>query len=187
MATMISSGIDVVNFLKEQHHQIRMAFVEVTNSRGKERQIAFYALRRLLAVHETAEEEVLHPVARKTLVNGAIVVDARLREENYAKQALAELEDLDVDSATFEAKFAELQNKVTAHAHAEERDEFEPLALQLDQDRLDRMRKVVTFAESVAPTRPHPGIESMAANVLVGPFASMVDRVRDAISGKGRA
>lgn len=187
MATMISSGLDVVNFLREQHHQIRMAFVEVTNSRGKDRQSAFYALRRLLAVHETAEEEVLHPVARKALADGESVVEARLREENLAKQLLAELEDLEVESAEFEAKFAELQNRVTAHAHAEEREEFDPLSTLLDQERLERMRKVVSFAESIAPTRPHPGVESMAANVLVGPFASMVDRVRDAISGKGRS
>jgi hypothetical protein len=36
----------------------------------------------------------------------------------------------------------------------------------------------------MAPTRPHPGVESAAANILVGPFAAMLDRTRDAISGK---
>ena len=47
------------------------------------------------------------------------------------------------------------------------------------------MRKVVELAEAVAPTRPHPGVESRAANMLAGPFAAMLDRARDAISGNG--
>jgi hypothetical protein len=46
------------------------------------------------------------------------------------------------------------------------------------------MRKAVKLAESVAPTRPHAGIESGLGNALVGPFASMLDRARDALSGK---
>jgi hypothetical protein len=46
------------------------------------------------------------------------------------------------------------------------------------------MKKAAKFAEAVAPTRPHAGIESAATNILVGPFASMMDRTRDALSGK---
>lgn len=32
------------------------------------------------------------------------------------------------------------------------------------------------LAESTAPTRPHPGVESATANLLAGPFAAMLDR-----------
>jgi hemerythrin superfamily protein len=184
MATMIKSGIDVVSFLKEQHDQIRMGFAEVNASSGEQRRNAFFALRRLLAVHETAEEEIVHPAARKALRDGETVVSARLLEENQAKKILEELEGLDVDSAQFEQRFALLENGVITHASAEEEEEFEPLASRLDDERLERMRKAVNFAESVAPTRPHAGVESAAANMLVGPFASMLDRARDAISGK---
>jgi hemerythrin superfamily protein len=184
MARMISSGIDVVTFLKEQHEQIKMGFSQVVTSRGDQRQDAFYALRRLLAVHETAEEEIVHPAARSALPNGNAIVEARLAEENQAKKVLAELEELDIESAEFASRFASFQNDVIAHALSEEVEEFEPLASVLDQERLDRMRKAVNFAESVAPTRPHAGVESPFANMLVGPFASMLDRARDAISGK---
>lgn len=184
MARMISSGIDVVSFLKEQHEQIKMAFSTVTSSRGEARKNAFYALRRLLAVHETAEEEIVHPAARAALPNGESVVEMRLEEENEAKRVLSELETLDVDSPEFENRFASLENSVIAHALSEELEEFEPLGSSLDQNRLARMRKAVNFAESIAPTRPHAGVESQAANLLVGPFAAMLDRARDAISGK---
>ncbi len=72
-----------------------------------------------------------------------------------------------------------------AHAESEERDEFERLAAALDQSRLERMKRAAELAERLAPTRPHPGVESKAANLIAGPLASMIDRVRDAIAGKG--
>lgn len=184
MGTMIKSGTDVVSFLKGQHEQVKALFERVTSTHGEEREKAFRALRRLLAVHETAEEEIVHPAARHALANGEAIVTARLREENQAKKALTELEELDVDSIEFETKLRALKASVVAHAESEEREEFERLGSQLDPARLERMRKAAEFAEAVAPTRPHAGIESAAANLLVGPFAAMVDRSRDALSGK---
>lgn len=184
MATMISSGIDVISFLEEQHEEIKRAFSRVNAASGKERETAFVALRRLLAVHETAEEEIVHPAARNALPNGAIVVEARLQEENEAKKVLAELEHLDVDSSEFATQLARLERSVIVHATAEEREEFAQLASVLDQRQLERMRRAAEFAEKMAPTRPHPGVESATANVLAGPFAAMLDRARDAFSGK---
>lgn len=181
---MISGGLDVVTFLKEQHEQIKEGFNLVLSRSGQPRSDAFVALRRLLAVHETAEEEIIHPAARKALPDGDVVVRARLQEENEAKKVLSELEDLDVHSAEFQRKFLLLQSSVLLHARAEEENEFNRLGDVMDAEKLDRMRAAVNFAESVAPTRPHPGVESATANVLAGPFASMLDRARDAISGK---
>jgi hemerythrin superfamily protein len=184
MATMISNGIDVVSFLKEQHVQIKQLFGLVSSTHGTERENAFYALRRLLAVHETAEEEIVHPAARRSIANGESVVDALLNQENEAKKVLSELEDLNVDSPEFETKFTMLERSVLVHANSEETQEFVQLASVLDPDRLESMRKAAEFAEKVAPTRPHPGVESATANVLAGPFASMMDRARDAFSSK---
>ena len=180
----IDSGADVVTFLKEQHAQVKQMFAEVAGARGEERDEAFTRLRRMLAVHETAEEEIVHPAARRALANGEAVVEARLREENQAKTILSELEKMDVDSDAFEQKLRMLQHDVIEHAEAEERDEFALLATKLDPQRLERMRRAAEFAESIAPTRPHPGVESRMANMLAGPFAAMLDRARDALSGK---
>jgi hemerythrin superfamily protein len=186
MATMLKSGVDVVSFLKEQHQEIKNLFNEVSRTRGAERQTAFFALRRLLAVHETAEEEIVHPAARRAIPNGEAVVDARLEEENEAKKVLSSLENLDLDSQEFDQKFSLLEHSVLEHALSEERLEFEKLGVAFDEERLQNMRKAAEFAEKVAPTRPHPGVESMAANVLAGPFAAMIDRTRDVFAGKAR-
>jgi hypothetical protein len=62
-----------------------------------QQQELFEDLVRLLAVHETAEEEVVHPTARRKLDHGDEVVESRLHEEDEAKRALTELYDLGVE------------------------------------------------------------------------------------------
>lgn len=181
----VDSAQDVVAFLKAQHDQIKSLFEQVTSSTGSEREEAFFALRRLLAVHETAEEEVVHPRAKQTIAGGDSVISARLEEENEAKQTLAELEKLEVDSTEFESKFRNFQADVLSHAQAEEQEEFAKLEAELDDSELEKMRNAVKAAEAMAPTRPHPGVESRAANMAAGPFAMMLDRARDMIRGKG--
>ncbi len=182
-AQRIDSTADVVEFLLEQHNRIRQLFAETADApTPQERERKFFELRRLLAVHETAEEEIVHPRARRVIDGGDAIVDARIEEENKAKHALSELESIDVSSPEFTVKLAKLRDAVINHAGHEESEEFKQLRTQLGQDDLERMRGIVEFAEKTAPTRPHPGVESAAANMLVGPFAAMLDRARDAIS-----
>lgn len=184
LSTKIDNAQDVVGFLKAQHEQIKALFAEVQAASAEDREEAFTRLRRLLAVHETAEEEVVHPRAKRELPDGDAVVSARLAEENEAKQVLAELERLDVTSPEFEAKLAKFGQDVEAHAEAEEQQEFDKLAEELDDSQLERMRNAVKLAEMTAPTHPHPGVESQAKNMLVGPFAAMLDRAKDLIAAK---
>lgn len=185
MAAKVNTAEDVVTFLRGQHEQIREMFAEVRASAGAAREEKFVALRRLLAVHETAEEQVVHPRARKDLADGERIVGERLEEEREAKVMLARIEGMDITSAQFDEMLHALERSVLAHADAEERDEFSTLANIVDDDQLAKMRKAVEMSERMAPTRPHPGVESPTANMLVGPFASMLDRARDALTGKG--
>lgn len=181
--TTLHSPVDVVDFLTRQHQRIKTLFDETLLAAGAEREESFVRLRRLLAVHETAEEEIVHPRAARELDGGRDVVDARLREEKQAKQALADLENVDVDSEFFTEKLRELRDDVVEHAGHEEHDEFAGLREELSDDELQRLEKAVKLAEAIAPTRPHAGVQSAPANMLVGPFAAMLDRARDAILG----
>ena len=67
------------------------------------------------------------------------------------------------------------------HARHEEEEEFPVLKRKVDTDDLKRMGAAVRAAEAIAPTRPHPGVESAKLNFALGPFASMLDRARDLI------
>ncbi len=180
--TFVQSTDDVVKFLKGQHNLIKDMFEEVFSaSDPKAREKAFVELRQLLAVHETAEEMVVHPRARHEIADGDEIVDARLHEEHEAKQQLSKLEGMDIDSKEFLDELTTFRDAVVDHAEHEESEEFSRLQNKLDSDDLGRMAKAVLAAEAIAPTRPHPRVESAKANLAVGPFASMLDRARDLI------
>jgi hypothetical protein len=70
---------------------------------------------------------------------------------------------------------------VLEHATREERYEFMQLRAAHPARRLVALAGAVRAAEAVAPTRPHPGVETATANLVLGPPTALVDRVRDAI------
>lgn len=175
---------DVIRILFEQHAQIRDLFTQVKAARGESRQKVFDDLRSLLAVHETAEEMILRPVTGK--VGGAEVADARNQEEAEANEVLAELEKLDVTSVDFDTRLVAFEKSVDDHAESEEHEEF-PLVLEnCSEDERQKLGTRMRAAEAAAPTHPHPSTAgSTAAQMTVGPFASIVDRVKDAITRSG--
>lgn len=178
----VTSTNDVVEFLKAQHNLIKDMFDEVFHaSDTKAREKAFVDLRQLLAVHETAEEMVVHPRARHEMDAGDEIVDARLHEEHEAKQQLQKIEAMDIGSQEFIDALTEFRAAVVEHAEREETEEFNRLQRELSDDDLRRMAGAVRAAEAIAPTRPHPGVEAATANFALGPFASLLDRARDAI------
>jgi hemerythrin superfamily protein len=166
--------------LEHQHQEIRRLFGEVERAKGDQRAEAFRELVRLLSVHETAEEELVHPEVRKQQ-GGEPVVEARLGEEHRAKELLSTLDELGPEAEGFDTLLFQLRDDVLAHAEHEEREEFPLLRSAYDEKRLRAMADTVRAAEAVAPTRPHPGVESAAANVLLGAPVAIMDRARDAI------
>jgi hemerythrin superfamily protein len=171
---------DVVDLLVDQHNQVRKIFGELDTARGDRKRELFEDLVRLLAIHETSEEEVVHPVARRKIDKGEAIVDQRLKEENSAKHMLAELWDLGVDHPEFDAKMRKCRDEVLKHAEHEERDEFSNLRKSVDADQLRRMADALQAAAKMAPTRPHPkSPESALGNLIAGPPLAVFDRVRD--------
>ena len=171
---------DVIRILLEQHVRIRELFVDVRSAMGGHKRQAFDELRALLAVHETAEEMILRPATRDTAKD---VADARNSEEDEANHVLAKLEDMDVESADFATMFAEFEQAVDAHAEAEESQEFPIILREKSVEERQKMGTRLLRAEKLAPTHPHPSTAgSTAAQWFVGPFASLVDRAKDAVS-----
>src|SRR5581483_9629167 len=114
---MAQNGID---YLLSQHQEIQTLLDAVDRGPADAKQQNFDRLRELLAVHETAEELILRPVTKKSVPNGEEIADARFAEENHSKEALAELEKLDVGSAELTEKFATFKQDVLEHAQNEE-------------------------------------------------------------------
>jgi hemerythrin superfamily protein len=171
---------DIVDFLQRQHREIRQLFDALAAATGRDRTDRFHELVGLLAVHETAEEEVVHPDV-SSLDQGEQVVRARLGEEHWAKALLTTLTEIGPGADGFDTLLTQLRDDVLAHAEHEEREEFPLLRKEHSHERLHAMAATARIAESIAPTRPHPGVESATANLLLGPPVAIMDRARDAI------
>jgi hypothetical protein len=172
----------VIAVLLEQHVRIRELFEAVKSAEGARKQELFDELRELLAVHEAGEEMVLRPVSKDTA--GERIAEARDHEEEEAAGVLAELEGMDVGDPLFDARFAQFEQAVSEHADHEESAEFPSVLNAVSaQDQL-AMGGRLTAVQRIAPTHPHPRTAgSTASQYLAGPFASLLDRARDAFRG----
>lgn len=173
--------LNVVDLLLEQHDHIRVLFNDVAMAQGEEKLELFDELVRLLAAHESVEEEVVHPTARRRIDDGDDIVEARLEEEDEIKQALADLYDLGVDHPDFDGRLQILADMVIQHVTDEENEEFSVLRETLEPGELRRMTGALQAAEAVAPIRAHPMADEAAIGPVSGPPPAMFDRAREAI------
>jgi hemerythrin superfamily protein len=172
---------DIIRILLEQHARVRDLFAQIQKAAAGDRKEPFDELRRLLAVHETGEELVLRPQAQGA--DWKDVATERNQEEEEANKVLAALEDMDTASEGFLAKLKEFEESVDEHAEAEESKEFPRVLEGLDADERQKLGRRLEAVEKMAPTHPHPtAAGSTTAQALTGPFAAMVDRVRDALA-----
>jgi hemerythrin superfamily protein len=172
---------DVIRILLEQHAQVRDLFAELQAAPASGRKELFDDLRALLAVHETAEEMVLRPQADGDAWKH--IADERNQEEQEANQVLHDLEHLDPQTDAFLEKLTAFEKAVDEHAEAEESEEFPRVLSACDVEERRKLGDRLRAVEKMAPTHPHPSVAgSPVGQALTGPFASMVDRVRDAMS-----
>jgi hemerythrin superfamily protein len=177
--------ITVTDFLRQQHETVKATFAKLSAATGDERRDLFDELRRMLAVHETAEEICIHPEAREISPEAERVVEARLAEEKKAKVALKELEDIGPDGGGFNTKLAAFRSDAEAHAAAEERELFPLIEANVSRPRLVELAETLQETEELAPTHAHPhSPTSGIGNVLLGSFAAMADKVRDWFAGR---
>jgi hemerythrin superfamily protein len=172
---------DVLDILISQHDEIRDLFHKVAQAGGKQRREFFADLVRLLAVHESAEEEVVHPMARKEIDDGDDVVESRLQEEQEARDALTELHDLGVDHPEFASKLLALASAITAHATYEEDEEFRFLRERVPPSLLQEMAGAVQAAQAELPKGGRPERAESTASTLEGRPVAIFERVQGAV------
>src|SRR6266542_368853 len=137
----------VTELLHQQHEEVKGMFDQLSLAVGQARVELFDCLRATLAVHETAEEIVVHPAARKAGGDAGEIVDARLREEDQAKESLAELERIGPGGDGFDARLAAFHQALLSHAEAEEHQLFPLVEKACDPDELTRMAERLRTAE----------------------------------------
>jgi len=173
---------NVIDLIESQHEQIKKLLTQVATDKGEALEASFCELRRLIAVHETAEEEIVYPALRASGDEGRRVAEERTSEEAEGTKVLAKLEEIGPGGGEFMSTFEQFRTAVLSHATAEENHVFPLLRRTQDADALSKMAKAFELAEKAAPTHAHPHAgTSAASNLIAGPALAIMDRVRDAI------
>ncbi len=161
---------DVIAVLRSQHEHVKTLLEAVRQQSGQHRAAAFHTLRLTLALHETAEQRAIHPLALRQLGAHDRAANDRIAEEQTAGQTIGSLELVDVDSDQFNATFGHLATSVTEHAAAEEADEWPALRQITDPPVLKAMVEQMRAVTRLAGDPSAPGIRAT--------FAEMVDWAR---------
>lgn len=177
---------DVVSLLRRHHEMMREMFKELDKASGPRRAEAFQRLARMMAMHEAAEEEVVHPFVREHIKGGEQIARERIREEDEAKTILTELMERGPEDRSFQAGCKRLREMMLKHYEAEEREEFPKLVKEsTEADRRTMGEAIKAAAQAVTPTESRLG--SPDASRLGSPEAIM-ERTREVIRrtmGKG--
>ena len=97
------------------------------------------------------------------------------------------LERMDADDPGFDDAVAELIREIRHHVEHEEGRMFTELRASFTREQLVEMADKVETVKKIAPTRAHPMTPNDAGvRMAVGPVASLLDHLRDAVSGRGR-
>jgi uncharacterized protein YerC len=169
---------DVVLLLSHQHERIHHLLDTVGDSTGTRRRRAFKELVHLVTIHETVEEQVLHPRARRLIADGEEIVGRRVEEERRIKESLSRLEKRGVDDPGFDEGFRALRDEILAHTRAEESYEFAPFRRHRSPAELQSLAKRARVAGAFAPTHPHAP-KGDGKGPVKG--TAVLDRARDAL------
>ncbi|MFC4148774.1 hemerythrin domain-containing protein [Micromonospora mangrovi] len=182
-----STGQDVVDVLMADHREVESIFVELESRQGTSehrRQLADVVIAELVR-HSVAEEAYVYPTARKTLPDGDQIADHELTEHADAERTMKELESLDPSEPRFDELLSHLTATIRHHVKDEENGLFPRLRAAVAAEELVELAGKVQKAKKAAPTRPHPAApDHPPANKMLAPGTGLVDRMRDALSGR---
>lgn len=177
---------DVLDLLMQEHREVEALLDQISQpeQNPNSRDIADRAIA-MLVKHSVAEEMYVYPAMVEYLENGEQEVDHDKREHQELEELLKQLEGLEPEEDGFAQCVSRIQEVLADHVSDEEDQQFPKMRRAIPAERLIELRGKVEMAEKVAPTRPHPEApHSEMFHKLVGPGVGMVDRLRDALSGR---
>ena len=182
---------DVIEVLEHDHREVEQMFAELESLRGASTDEAKARRKDLadqvtieLVRHSVAEEVIVYPQVEKKV--SAEEVEHARKEHAEAEETLHRLGKLDPDDPAFDDELATLIEEIRHHIEDEEGEMFAHMREAIDEDELRKLGGRVEAFKKVAPTRPHPNVPNEALpRMAVGPVAALLDRMRDAATGRG--
>jgi hypothetical protein len=188
---------DVFKVLKKDHDEVKAMLAELeegprASTGATAEQLAF----RKRAVdeviieesrHEGAEQQYFWPAVKQLGPDGLRVAELGLEQETEADAVLADLDKLQPGDEGFEERLVAFISAARAHITYEEAHAWPLLQATITADEAQALGEQITRAKKLAPTRPHPHVPPQPAAVKsAGPVAGVADRLRDAVTGRGK-
>ncbi|MFE0256367.1 hemerythrin domain-containing protein [Streptomyces sp. NPDC059010] len=182
-------GGNVIDELVTDHLEVEELFGRIEGLRPGDKDRKLYADQATMELvrHSVAEEAYLYPAVRQHVAGGDAIADKEIDDHSKAERIMKDLEGCDAGDPEFDRLIGMLMSEVRSHIADEERSLFPQLRAACTPDALDDLGDKVRQAKKVAPTRPHPAApDKPPANKLLAPGAGLVDRLRDALTGRGK-
>jgi hemerythrin superfamily protein len=182
-------GGNVIDELVTDHREVEELFGRIEGLPPGDKNRKVYADQATIELvrHSVAEESYLYPAVREHIPGGDALADKELEDHAGAEQIMKDLEGCQADDPDFDRLMGMLMSEIRTHVADEEQNLFPRLRAACPADALDDLGDKVRQAKKTAPTRPHPSApDKPPANKLLAPGAGLIDRVRDALSGRGK-
>ena len=177
---------DAIDVLISDHRTVETLFSRLEMA-GTIDQAVLEEVIRELSVHAAIEEQVLYPALRREVSNGEGLAEHSLEEHQEAKELLASLDKGGADDPQARQLVTQLMASVREHVQEEEGQIFPKLRSAMAPDTLIAMGEALEKAKAMAPTRPHPKAPSTPpGNIVAGAAAAVVDKARDAVTGRSK-
>jgi hypothetical protein len=144
----LPDNADVIDLLLHQHHEVKRSLAEVETLEGDSKMAAFSRLEKLLSSHESAEQQVVHPVTRDHAGNPELAQDL-VYDEDAAMVVMTELHSLGAGNPDFDPKFTALRDAVLGHNVREESEEYPLLRRTQSVQRLEEMADDLRAVQSM--------------------------------------
>ncbi|AWW36097.1 MULTISPECIES: hemerythrin domain-containing protein [Streptomyces] len=182
-------GGNVIEELVTDHREVEELFgkIEALPPGDRKRKLHTDQVTMELVRHSVAEEAYLYPAIRRYLTGGDTMADREIDDHSRAERLMKDLEGREPDDAEFDRLIGMLMSEVRMHIADEEQNLFPMLSVACPAEALDDLGDKVRQAKKTAPTRPHPfAPDRPPANKLLSPGVGLVDRLRDALTGRGK-
>jgi hemerythrin superfamily protein len=189
---MTDTQRDVIDVLTHDHREVEAMFVELEQLRGQTTDEARSRRKELvdnviieLVRHSVAEETEVYPQVQAKV--SAEEAERAKHEHGEAEETMKALDGMDPDDPQFEAQLETLMREIREHVAEEEGQIFPHMRTIFSEQELVDMAEKVQRVKKIAPTHPHPGVShEKGPRMAAGPVAGLFDRMRDAVTGRGR-
>ncbi|MDP9023192.1 MAG: hemerythrin domain-containing protein [Actinomycetota bacterium] len=177
--------MDALELLTSQHNEVERLFSEYEQlgpgQAERKKQIARQVITDL-SMHAGVEEVAFYPTVREALPDTEQEIQEDLEEHERVKQTLSNIQGMEPTDPQFDAEFQQVISDVRHHVNEEENQLFPRVRQGMSDQELRDLGEAMQELKSRVPTNPHPHApQEPPANVVLGPVAGMLDRVRDAI------